>query len=83
MQKILTNFTVSMSDLKKNPAAVLRQAGDDPVAVLNHNKPAFYMVPPALFEALLDEIEDHRMESLASRRLHDVDNAVEVDFDSL
>ena len=51
-------MTVSMSEFKKNPAAVLRQAHSRPVAVLNHNKAAFYMVEPRLFQALLDELAD-------------------------
>ena len=56
MQTIFAAFTVSMSEFKKNPASVLRQAGSRPVAVLNHNKAAFYMVEPRLFEAMLDEL---------------------------
>lgn len=56
MQTIFADITISMSEFKKNPASVLRQAGSRPVAVLNHNKAAFYMVEPRLFEALLDEL---------------------------
>ena len=43
---------------KKNPAAVLRQAKNRPVAVLNHNKAAFYMLEPALIEAIIEEHAD-------------------------
>ena len=53
MQNILTDRTVSMSEFKKNPAAVLREENNRPVAVLNHNKAAFYVVEPQLFEALM------------------------------
>jgi hypothetical protein len=56
MQTIFADMTVSMSEFKKNPATVLRQAGNRPVAVLNHNKAAFYMVEPGLFQALLAEL---------------------------
>ena len=52
MQAIYSDVTISMSEFKKNPAAVLRDAKSRPVAVLNHNKAAFYMVEPALFEAM-------------------------------
>lgn len=83
MQKVLSHLTVSMSDMKRNPAEVLRNAGDDPVAVLNHNKTAFYMVPPNLMEALLDEIEDARIELIAASRLSGIDSAVEVSLDDL
>lgn len=44
METLMTDQTVSMSDFKRNPAAVLKSANNRPVAVLNHNKPAFYMV---------------------------------------
>ena len=40
MHAIFADTTISMSEFKKNPAAVLREAGNRPVAVLNHNRPA-------------------------------------------
>jgi PHD/YefM family antitoxin component YafN of YafNO toxin-antitoxin module len=56
METIHADMTVSMSEFKKNPAVVLRQAAGRPVAVLNHNKAAFYVVEPQLFEAMLAEL---------------------------
>lgn len=50
---MLVDLTVSMSEFKKNPAAVLRQAAGRPVAVLNHNRVGFYLLEPALYESLL------------------------------
>ena len=58
MQTILAELTVSMSDFKKNPVKILREAGTKPVAVLNHNKPAFYMVEPSVFEELTNRLGD-------------------------
>lgn len=49
MEILHTNQTVSISELKRNPAAVMRKAGHQPVAVLNHNKPAFYLLGSKLF----------------------------------
>ena len=49
METLMTQQTVSMSEFKRNPASVLRSANRRPVAVLSHNKAAFYMVEPALF----------------------------------
>ena len=43
MDTVLADVTVSMSEFKRNPAAVLREANHRPVAVLNHNRAAFYM----------------------------------------
>ncbi len=42
MDTIYADQTISMSEFKKNPEQVLRSAGEKPVAVLNHNRPAFY-----------------------------------------
>lgn len=53
METLLVDRAVSMSEFKKNPAAVLRQAAGRPVAVLNHNRVGFYLLEPQLFEALL------------------------------
>lgn len=38
MQNIFADIAVSVSELKKNPSAVLSGAQGLPVAVLNHNK---------------------------------------------
>jgi len=66
MESIFAEMTVSMSEFKKNPASVLRQAGSRPVAVLNHNKAAFYMVEPRLFQALLDELAGQELRRTAA-----------------
>ncbi len=85
MQTLLTDLTVSMSDFKKNPAKVLRDANAQPVAVLNHNKAAFYMVDPELFEALIDEVEDAQLLPMLKARIASAakGNYAEVDIDSI
>lgn len=83
MQTILTDLTISMSDFKKNPAKVLREAGQNPVAVLNHNKPAFYMVDPQMFEALIEQLADNKLIPLLKARLAQRDRAVEVNIDEI
>jgi len=83
MQAVLADYSVSMSEFKKNPAQVLRDAGAKPVAVLNHNRPAFYMVLPELFEAMVEELADSDLVALARQRLKHKDTAIEVDIDSI
>lgn len=83
MQSLFAELTVSMSDFKKNPAKVLRDAGTQPVAVLNHNKAAFYMVEPTLFEALIEDLRDAQMMPLINARYAQREQAVEVDIDSI
>ena len=50
MQTIQANFTASISELKKSPAQILKQAGDNVVAILNHNVHSAYLVPSAIYE---------------------------------
>jgi antitoxin StbD len=80
---ILADMAVSMSEFKKNPAAVLREAHNRPVAVLNHNKTAFYMIEPELFEAIMEEIADQDLYKKVLARLADKANAIEVNLDDL
>ena len=83
MDTIFADLSVSMSEFKRNPAQVLRTAGEKPVAVLNHNRPAFYMISPKLFEALVEELADRELVNLARKRLLEKDNAVDVDLDQI
>jgi len=70
-----------MSEFKKNPSQVLRAAGERPVAILNHNRPAFYMVTPKIFEMLVEALADCDLTELVRHRLTQKDQGVEVDID--
>jgi antitoxin StbD len=58
MEKMLTNKTVSLTELR-DPAKVLANAGDTPVAVLNRNKVVGYFVPKSAVSLDTLEIADH------------------------
>ena len=62
---------------------MLREANNRPVAVRNHNRAAFYMVEPHLFEAMLEELADQDLYRKAASRLAEKARAVEVDIDDL
>lgn len=81
MQTIYANKTVSVTELKRNLTAVLNQAGDDPVAVLNHNKPEAYLLSAAHYERLLEYLEDLEDARLAQERKDGP--FVDVDIDAL
>lgn len=83
MQMMLADVAVSISEFKKNPAAILREANHRPVAVLSHNKAAFYMIEPALFEAIMEEIADQDLNEKVLARLADKAQAIEVSLDEL
>lgn len=54
MRRILAEQTVSITELRKNPAQYFT---DEPVAVLSKNKPVGYMVNEKLFETMVDQLE--------------------------
>lgn len=83
MEVILADIAVSMSMFKMNRAAVLRGANNRPVAVLNHNRAAFYVVEPHLFDAMMEELADQDLYRKAASRLAEKSRAVEVDIDDL
>ena len=67
-QNIYARTTVSMTDLRRNPSAILQDAGDDPVAVLNHNKPAAYLLSARAYEALLERLDDAQLVETVKQR---------------
>ena len=83
MEAIFADVTISMSEFKRNPAAVLRQANCRPVAVLNHNKAAFYMLEPSVFEAMLEALADQKLSRIVQECLSERANAIEVDIDAI
>ena len=48
METIHADMTVSVTELKRNFAGILASAQGNPVAVLNHNKPEAYLIPPGI-----------------------------------
>lgn len=58
METILADKTVSVTELKRNFAAIINEADNGAVAILNHNKPEAYLLPAAYYEQLLERLED-------------------------
>ena len=56
MERVLASRSVSITELKRSPSAVLEQAGSEPVAVLNHNRPADYLLPPHVYAVILQRL---------------------------
>jgi len=83
MRQVLADLSVSISELKKNPSSLLLQASGSPIAVLNHNKPAAYLVPAETYEALMDMIEDYELAKLVEERRGGKDEAIAVSLDDL
>ena len=76
---ILAEVTASVSELKKNPMRTVAAGEGFPVAILNHNEPAFYCVPSKAFEAMLDRLEDIELNALADARADEKRVPVKLD----
>ncbi|MGR5414453.1 type II toxin-antitoxin system Phd/YefM family antitoxin [Vibrio astriarenae] len=72
-----------MSELKKYPTALLNEADGSAIAILNHNKPAAYLVPAETYEFLMDMLDDYELAKLVESRRGDLFKAIEVDIDDL
>ena len=64
MEQVLASRSVSITELKRSPSAVLEQAGSEPVAVLNHNRPAAYLLSPQVYEAMLERLNADLRQSI-------------------
>lgn len=81
MDTIFSNATVSVTELKRNFADILKQADECPVAILNHNRPEAYLLPAAYYERLMAYLEDLEDAKLVRERADGP--FVEVSLDKL
>ncbi len=79
VHSVLAEVTTSISELKKNPMAVVEQGEGFPVAVLNRNRPAFYCVPAEAYEVLMDKLEDVELAAIVEARKDQEEIAVAID----
>ena len=68
MDTIYSNMTVSVTELKRNFAGIIKQADECPVVILNHNRPEAYLLPAAHYERLMAYLEDLEDAKLVQER---------------
>lgn len=80
-QRIEADLAFGISELKRNPMAVVKASETEAVAILNHNKVVAYVITPAVWEYVQELYDDMKLAELAE----DGDNepAVEVSIDDL
>lgn len=81
MQRVEAEVAISVSDLKKNPTAVVDGAQGGAVAILNHNRVMAYMVPADTYEAMMDALDDQALVETAKARA--AEKGVPVSLDDL
>lgn len=80
-RQVLADTCVSISELKKNPSAIVAQGDGFPVAVLNRNEPDFYCIPALAWEEIVDRLEDIELNAIADARQDQP--VIEVDINDL
>jgi len=83
MQPILSNYTASITELKKSPSELLKNAGSEPIAILNHNIPSAYLVPAKTYEKLIDMLDELMLLKDVKDRLNDDFTPIEVSLNEL
>lgn len=83
MDKVLSTHAVSISEFKKSPSKLLKQANGEAVAILNHNKPEGYFVPSAFYEELIQIADDYYLGLEVVARSDDGDTPVAVNLNEL
>lgn len=81
MNYLVAKSTVSITDLKKNPSAVIKEAEGAPVVILNHNRPSAYIVPADAFEAMLEKLDDIDIKKTVRKRQNE--KSIPVSLDAL
>ena len=72
-------MTASVTDLKKNPMGTVAAGEGEAVAILNRNEPAFYCVPAAEYQAMVELLEDMELNAIADARMDEVGVPVNID----
>ena len=75
---ILADVAGSISELKKNPMALVNSGNGEAVAVLNHNKPAFYCIPAKNYEELVEHLDDLHLAQIVHERKNEASVAVSL-----
>jgi antitoxin StbD len=84
MQAILANYTASITELKKSPTQILEQAGNEAVAILNHNVASAYLVPSELYEKMMNIVDDYYLSKEVEEALkYNDEDLIEVNIDDL
>lgn len=83
MDTLLSFRSIGISDLREAPARAFEQAGDEAVVVLNHNRPAGYIVSQALMARILDQLANRAVTDKARERLASLDKARKITLDEL
>lgn len=79
MEHLLASRSVSITELKRSPSTVIELAASEPIAVLNHNRPAAYLLAHATYQELLDRLRAAELREAIAASRNDPRPAVAAD----
>lgn len=79
VRPVLADMSAGISELKKNPMAVIKEAHGEPVAILNRNEPVFYAIPAEVYEKMLNYIEELELAQIVKERQKQKEVKVNID----
>lgn len=83
MKALLADCSASISELRKNPIALLNKADGEAIEILKYNEPVAYLVPAQLYELLMDQLDDFELAKIVESRRADLSQETEVSIDDL
>ena len=83
MNTLLSTYSASVSELKKNPSRLIEQSDGEPIVILNHNKPTAYLVPAKQYEQMMEQLDDLILAQTIKEREGEKPKAKEVSLDEL
>lgn len=81
-----TDQAISSTDLQKNTREILDRivsGKQDRYVVMRDNKPAAVLLPTEMYEALMDELADMRIDALAAERVATFDEAKTITLEEM
>jgi len=83
MNTLLSTYSASVSELKRNPSQLIEQSDGEPIVILNHNKPTAYLVPAKQYEQMMEQLDDLILAQTIKEREGEKPRAKEVSLDEL
>ena len=83
MQTLFATQVASISELKKNPTKLINDSHGKPIAILNHNTAAAYLIPVETFERLMEIIDENELYKIVEQRLTSPCKSIKVNLDEL
>lgn len=83
MDSLLSSRSIGISDLREAPAKAFADAKDEAVVVLNHNRPAGYIVSTRLMAHILDQLADRAITEKARQRASTVQKSRKISLNDL